>query len=162
MDVMPDMRASALGLTLLLTGCAVPPTVVDFADYHAAPQRYAETDAIVRTDLTTLLANKDALKGRRVELVGQVDYRGHVGFSYWHFYLTDDQGHTLRCYEREYHVDSWAWARTLARKADAEHGTIVVSGRYRPPSGLELDWFDYLGHHVDTDYRPPVFVLPWR
>ena len=153
----------APGLMWLLTGCAAPPIVVNLADYLAAPQRYVAADAVVRTDLASLLANADVLKGRRVELSGQVDYRGHViGFNYWHFYLLDGQGHRLRSYEREYRVDSWVWASTLARKAGADHGTVVVSGRYEPPSDLELDWFDYLGHHVDTDYRPPKVFIPWR
>ncbi len=154
-------RLAAWSLTLALVGCATPPVVVDYAEYRTAPERYAEADAIVRTDLATLLSNADTLAGRRVELAGQVDYRGHFGYFYLLFFLTDVQRQTMRCYEREYRVDSWIWARTLARRADTDDGTLKVAGRYKPPQGLELDWIEYKGHHVDTDYHPPRLLLPW-
>jgi len=152
---------SSLVVALLLSACAAPPVRVDFADYQAAPQKHADDDAIVRTDLATLLANAKLLKGRRVELSGRIDYRGFkIGFNYWHFYLVDDQGHRLRAYEREYRITSWHWADTMARQASAEHAIVKVSGRFEASSDLELDWFEYRDQRIDTDYLP-VQLFAW-
>jgi hypothetical protein len=163
---MRNPRAAALAATLatvasLIAGCASAPVTVDYAEYREEPERYREADAIVRTDLPTLLASGETLEGRQVELSGAVDYRGHTGFFYWHFYLAGPGGERVRCYEREYRVDSWVYARNLARRADSDGGTLKAVGRYEPPLGIELDWIEYDDQHVDTDYMPPRFVLPW-
>lgn len=162
----PSPARSACGCALLvvavlLAGCASAPVVVGYDEYRTDPERYREADAIVRTDLATLLASGEALAGRKVELSGPVDYRGHAGFFYWHFYLTGPGEQRVRCYEREYRVDSWVFARNLVRRADSDAGTATVNGRYKGPFGIELDWIEYDGQRLDTDYRPPRFVLPW-
>ena len=155
-------RLVCLAVLPLLVACAAPPVRVDFADYQTAPQKHADDDAIIRTDLATLLANAKLLKGRRVELRGRLDYRGlQIGFNYWHFYLVDDQGHRLRAYEHEYRITQWAWADSMARLASQKHTTVTVGGRYEWPD-LELDWFDDGEHRVDTDYLPMRLSLPWR
>lgn len=154
-------RFGAAALAALVAGCASAPVVVDYAEYRTDPQRYREADAVVRIDLATLLASGEALAGRKVELSGPVDYRGHTGFFYWHFYLIGPGEQRVRCYEREYRIESWVVPRTFVQRANSDRGTLTVNGRYEPPLGIELDWIAYDGQRFDTDYLPPRLVLPW-
>jgi hypothetical protein len=148
----------------LLIGISCAPVVkTDLKNFMENPEEYKGKSVIITADLKSILANPSAYKSKKIELSGKVTYYRRGNFYPWNFILTDDDKE-IKCYEKKYRVESWIIPVMLVSKAYREKGKITVVGRFnmrRKLPLLELDWIEYKGEIVDTDYIPSGFVSPF-
>ena len=150
-------------LTVLVLGGCAGPVKLSQSDWQADPDQHGERDLIIETTLAEVAADSSAYGDYSVELAGLPEYVGHkVTHPYWHFYLTDAAGNRLLCYERNYRVSHRSVVDRLVRHAQKAGETVTVVGRLKRGGELELDWIDYGNWHLDTDYFPPSFAMPFR
>ncbi len=156
--------ASSLILSFSFIGCAVPLVKTDLKSSLEKPQAYKGITVIFTTDLKSLLADPGSYQGKKVELSGYVKFYGHWGFWTWNFLLKETPpacpaGLKVRCYEREYRIDSWVVPGAMLRRAESHKEKIKVVGKFQNGE-IELDWIEYRGQRIDTDYKPPYVRAP--
>jgi len=146
-----------LGITLAagLFSCAGPVVKTDLQSVEENPDTYKGDQVVIATDLRSVVENPDAYLDKRIELKGFVEYRETPLRPYWHFLLKDEDGRSLKCYERRYNNDVWEWPLTAVRKAKKNKEQLTVVGWLEKGRALELDWVEYDGKTIDTDYLPP-------
>jgi hypothetical protein len=81
-----------------------------------------------------------------------VEYIGFREHFRWNFLLKDAEGRTLRCYERGYAYRAWPRVETVVRDAEAKGLPVTVVGSLESKNALELDWIEYRGNRIDTDF----------
>jgi hypothetical protein len=153
------LLTACLVLSLSLFACA-PLVKTDLKSLKENPQEYEGKTVVVTTDLKSLAEKPEDYLGRKVELTGFVEYNGFRKFHHWNFFLKDEEGRSVRCYEREYRVDAWLWPVVTAKRAARENKPLTIVGRLHPNLMIELDWIEYEGIHIDTDHKPPGFAFP--
>lgn len=141
-------------LALHLIGCT-PLVRTDLKSLQKDPEKYQGKKVIIQTDLKSVLENPADYLGRKIELMGYVKYYGHRGPRGWSFSLKDINGREIICYEREYRVESWTVPCIALRRAERNREQIIVVGKLEKGLELELDWIEYQGQHIDTDFKPP-------
>ncbi|MFH0814025.1 MAG: hypothetical protein V2A69_14490 [Pseudomonadota bacterium] len=158
---MKYFRGWTMGLvfSLSLLGCA-PVVKTDLKSFKENPEAYQGKEVIITTDVKSVVEDPESYLGRKIELKGFVKYNGFRGFSHWNFFLKDEEGRSLRCYEREYRIEAWIWPTTILRRAERENEQLTVVGKLQKGKEIELDWVEYKGQTIDTDYKPPQFPVP--
>jgi len=146
-------------LSLMLFSCA-PMVKTDLKSLNENPEKYKGKWVIITTDLKSVADDPKAYRGKHIELTGYVKLDGFRGINGWSFILKDVAGKSLRCYEREYRVDSWIMPEMALRQAEKENAQVTVVGKFEGGLKIELDWIEYKGQHYDTDYKPPMVLLP--
>jgi hypothetical protein len=142
---------------LFFFGCA-PMVKTDLKSLLADPEKYKGSEVIVTSDIKSVLGDKKAYLGRKVELKGYVEFYGLRRLDPWHFILKDEEGNAVTCYEWEYRVRSWTIPEVTLRQAQKQHQEVTVVGRVES-SRIELDWIEYQGQIIDTDYKPPYIIV---
>ena len=142
---------------LLFFGCA-PVVKTDLKSLLADPEKYKGSEVIVTSDIKSVLQDKKAYRDRKVELKGYVESYDFRRFDPWHFVLKDKEGNAITCYEWEYRVRSWNIPEVILRQAQKKHEEVTVVGRVES-SRIELDWIEYQGQIIDTNYKPPYIIV---
>ncbi|MEC9340878.1 MAG: hypothetical protein VX663_05310 [Pseudomonadota bacterium] len=141
-------RSILLAGLLSLTGCATG--VVQQGMGPAQPQRPALTD---------LAQRPQQYAGQYVVVSGRLEHNAYrSGGGRWGFDLLNEDGSGIRCFERAYRRDSPFPVRQLLRRAGHEAGAIEVAGWVDKSGRLELDWIEYAGMRVDTEFVPRPLV----
>lgn len=145
-------------LFLIVAGCG-PVVRTHLKQFTDNPEEFQGKQVIVSANLNDILDNPEIFMDDRirVEVPGYIKYNGFMGFSHWNLILRDNEGSSIRCYEREYRVDSWNVPRALLLAAERKNERIIVVGRLQKTTELliETDWIEYDGQIIDTDYLPP-------
>jgi len=142
-----------LVLILLLADCA-PLIKIDSQSFIDHPQEYEGKQVIITAELRQIIEAPLLFKGKKVELKGYVEYKGFWGHQRWHFILKDGEGRTLLCYEKGYRTTAWIVPAAVVEKAARTHQQITVVGKLEEDLEIELDWIEYKGLQIDTDYLP--------
>lgn len=154
---------------LLLTACLVlsisliactPLVKTDLKSLNANPDEYKGKRVVLTTDLRSLAEKPEDYLGKDVEVTGYVRPNRLRRYGDWAFVLEDEEGRSVRCYEREYRVDSWIMPTMAVKRAAREKEQLTVVGRVEKDLEIELDWIEYKEYHYDTDYKPPSVY--WR
>jgi len=148
-------------LSLILFSCA-PMVKTDLKSLNENPKKYKGKWVIVTTDLKSVVDNPKGYRGKNIELTGYVklDTFGFTGINDWSFILKDEEGNSLRCYEREYRVYGWIMPEMALRRAEKENEQVTVQGRLEGGLKIELRWIEYKEQHYNTDYKPPIIPFP--
>ena len=158
------MKRLILGLTGLvflmnLFSCAGQEIVkVDLTSFNENPQLYEDKRVILKTDITTLVNDPTPYISKDIEISGFVK-KGTIGLD-WGFYLEDEAGESVKCYESKYRHYPWIRADMAVRKARAVNERMTIVGIFRKNFGIELDWIEYGGEVIDTDYKPYIPTFP--
>ena len=160
------MNRVLMGLTALAIigafSCSPKEIVkVDFEAFNKNPGAYVQKHVIFKTDIETLIENPDRYHAKDVEITGFVR-RGRPAGGFWGFKLQDESGKTLMCYETHYVHAPWINADMTVKKAMANNERITIVGNFRNNLMIELDWIEYTGYTIDTDYKPYVHRIPYR
>lgn len=140
-------------------GCFPPVVRTDLETLIANPEEFYGKEVIVTADFKSVLESPEEYKGRKIEVTGYVDYRGWRGFRAWHFFLSDEEGRKLRCYEGVYRVEGWIIPVVTAKRAARDQNPLTVVGRLEKSMNIELDYIEYEGQYIDTDAKPARFPL---
>ncbi len=160
------MKIKYYGLIMLvvlmgLAGCAPKEMVqVDLASFNENPDEYKDKRPIIKTDIDTLLKNPDFFDRKEVMLSGFVK-TVNPPWIYWEFKLVDDQGQMVGCYETNYRDTPWVWAENTVRRAQYYNEKISIVGVFKKSDHVELDWIEFRGKIVDTDFTPPHIPYPY-
>ncbi|HNR12942.1 MAG TPA: hypothetical protein PLG17_10190 [Thermodesulfobacteriota bacterium] len=152
---------ACLMLSGLLLGCAGPLVRTDLQTFQQHPEQFKGKQVVITASLEEIYTHRDAYSAKKVEITGTVTRKGFWGPPDWDFFLTDNQGRTLRCYERTYRVDAWIIPVMAIKRAERENSTVTVVGKLEQDLDIELDWFEYQGQHYDTDHLPASVPLPF-
>ena len=145
-------------LSISLLSCA-PLVKTDLKSLTKDPEKYRGKRVIITTDLKSLVENPAPYVGKQVELTGNVEGEDRKS-NYWNFILKDEEGRTVKCYEREYRVDTWIVPKMAVRQAERNNEKITVVGRLKAGLRIELDRIEYKGQTIDTDHKSPAFPTP--
>ena len=150
-----------LALSISFLSCAPLPVVkTDLKSLSEDPEKYQGKEVIITTDLKSLVENPAPYLGRKIELRGYVEY-GLRRFGDWTFVLKDEEGRAITCYEREYRIRAWIIPTMAVRRAERNDEKITVVGMLQGDPRIELDWIEYDGEIIDTDYKPPRILITW-
>ena len=150
------IRVSAIVLPLSLFCCA-PLVKTDLKSLNENPEEYHGKRVVVTTDLRSIVEKPEDYLGKKIELTGYVKYNGFRDFSHWNFLLKDEEGRSVRCYEREYRLDAWIWPVVALRRAEKKNEQLTIVGKLHKGLEIELDWIEYEGVKINTDHKPPGF-----
>ena len=161
---MNRLLSGLTGLIILISliSCAGREIVkVDLTHFNENPQLYQDKRVIFKTDIKTLTNAPTPYFSKDIEISGFVHKRS-PGFD-WGFYLEDEEGMRVKCYERKYRHSPWIRADMAVRKARNLKKRMIIVGVFRKHGGIELDWIEYGGENIDTDYKPyvPRFPIWW-
>jgi hypothetical protein len=147
-------------LTAYLAGCA-PKEIVrtDLATVHANPEAYEDKRVILKTEIAELINNPTPYDSEEIEVSGVVS-KDSPGLD-WGFYLEDESGMRVECYEDEYRYSPWFMADMVVNQARASHENMTVVGYFEQGFGIELNWIEYQGQTIYTNYKPDVPVIPF-
>ena len=149
----------AMLASCLLGGCAAPLKLTE-SEWRAGPEAFGQRELIIETSLDNVVATPAAFGRHSVQLSGHPEYVGHrIDHPYWYFYLTDESGSRLLCYEQNYRLTHRSVVERLLRRAQSLGEPVTVGGRLKRGGELELDWIDYGAWHLDTDYHPPSLLI---
>jgi hypothetical protein len=146
-------------LYLNLFACAQQLVKTDLISLNENPEEYKGKEVVVIADLQDIFNDLEAYLGRKVELTGFVELDGFTGFNRWSFVLKDNEGRSARCYERGYRIDAWKIPEVALRRAERKNEKVVVVGDLQKGKRIELDWIEYEGQIINTDYKPPRFFF---
>jgi hypothetical protein len=148
-------------LMAYLAGCA-PKEIVraELTSVRANPEAYKDKRVILKTEIVELVNNPEPYDSEEIEVSGVVG-KDSPGLD-WGFYLEDESGMRLECYEREYRNSPWIVADTAVNRARASHENMTVVGFFEKGFGIELTWIEYQGQTIYTDYKPDEFVVPFQ
>ncbi|RLA93934.1 MAG: hypothetical protein DRG25_03570 [Deltaproteobacteria bacterium] len=142
-----------LVLSLILNSCA-PLVKTDLQSLKDNPEKYQGKIVIITTDIKSVFEAPEAYLGKKIELKGYVEYKGFRELRNWNFILKDKEGRSIRCYEREYRVEAWIIPVMAIRKAARNNQQLTVVGKLQKGLKIELDWIEYEGLTIDTDFKP--------
>ena len=145
-----------------LCSCLGPVVKTDLQSFNANPEDFEGKEVIITADLGTVVEDPEAYLYKKIELKGYVEYKESWIGPYWNFTLIDEDGNSVTCYERWYRTDIWRWPLTAVRQARNKNEQLTVVGRFQKGRTLELDWIEYDGGIMDTDYLPPRIHFPSR
>ncbi len=128
-------------------------------NYLQNPEAYKEKKVIIVASIKDVCKNSDPLIGKEIKLEGFVKYIGFRCYPYWNFILMDKEGNSIKCYEREYRVEAWIIPIMALKEAEKRKEMIIAVGKLEKKGLLELDWIEYRGEIIDTDYKPPSVSL---
>jgi hypothetical protein len=144
-----------LAIVLGLFGCASQPIVkTDLDNFNKNIDSYQGKEVIITTDLENLFEDPKPYVNRKLELRGYVEYNGFNSFRAWNFMLKDEEGRSLRCYERSYRLEAWSMPVAAIRKAEEEQLEITIVGKLELGQNVELDWIEVDGQRFNTDIKP--------
>jgi len=155
MTVMKKIMILNMGLvfSIFLWGCAPKEMVrTDLKSLLENPEAYEDKMVVVTTDIKSLIENPMPYVHRLVEVSGFVEY-GRKGFE-WYFILKDEDGRGITCYERTYRNSPWIRADMAVRAAERENKKMIAAGILEKSKRIELDWIEWNGEYIDTDYKP--------
>jgi len=127
--------------------------------YLQNPKAYKGKKVIIVASIKDVLKNPSPLIGKKIKVKGFVKYIGFRGYPYWNFILMDKEGNSIRCYEKEYRVQAWIVPIMAVKEAEKKNEIIIAVGKLKKKGLLELDWIEYRGEVIDTDYKPPSVSL---
>lgn len=153
---MKNILISLMGIVFAgsLFSCAGQVVKTDLQSVEENPDAYKGKRVVITTDLKSLAEKPEDYLEKKVELKGFAEYREGPLRPYWHFVLKDEEGRSLKCYERNYHNYVWEWPLMTVRKAKRNKEQLTVVGRFEKRGVLELDWIEYDGETINTDYVP--------
>ena len=124
----------------------------DLDTYLAHREAYKRKRVVFTTDLEDLLNRYELYQDKEVELSAPVSYFGKEGFSTFYLNLTKD-GKQIRAYEDNYkqYVDRDALQLLLWARSDG--GEVTVRGKLKE-NGIELMQLAYNDYVIDTNVRP--------
>ncbi len=147
---------ASLMVLFTLSSCAPREIVkVDLLSLNENPEEYEDKRVIITTDIENIAKDPEPYFSKDVELSGFVG-RDSSKLD-WEFLLENEEGSSVRCYESEYRIYPWIRADMAIRKARIKDEKITVVGVFKKGFGIELDWIEYEGQIIDTDYRPYRF-----
>lgn len=146
-------------LTAYLAGCA-PKEIVrtDLATIHANPEAYEDKRVILKTEIAELINNPTPYDSEEIEVSGVVG-KDFPGLD-WGFYLEDESGMRVECYETNYILISYFEADLAVNNARESHEKMTVVGFFKDGFGIELSWIEYQGKTIYTNYMPNIRVVP--
>ncbi len=138
---------------MLLNGCHK--TVrTDLETLRENPDKFQGKEVVIVTEIEDVKRNPQPYLQKEVQLQGQVEYMGFREHFRWNFLLKDAEGRALRCYEREYAYRVSSRVELTVREAEKEGEPLTVVGSLENGNELELDWIEYRGDRIDTDFVP--------
>ena len=142
----------------IFSGCSSPPVKMDLNTFLEDPEEYAGKFVIITATIKDLFDDPDSYLYHKVEVSGFVEYRESWVGPYWNFTLKEKpEGEiSLSCYENRYRPDVWIWPLNAVRQAAHYKKELTVVGTFHKRMTLELDWIDYGGQQIYTDFLPPV------
>jgi hypothetical protein len=144
---------AGVAVIFTLNSCATSEIVrVDLTHFNENPEEFEDKRVIIKTDIEAITKNPEPYLSKDIELSGFVK-KGSFGFD-WGFLLEDEEGLSVKCYERKYRLSPWVRADMAVRKARIKNEKITIVGEIRKNFGIELDWIEYEGEVIDTDYKP--------
>ena len=122
-----------LAVLMTLISCAGREIVkLDLTSFNENPQLYQDKRVIFKTDIKTLTNAPKPYFSKDIEISGFVHKR-FPGFD-WGFYLEDEEGMRVKCYERKYRHSPWIRADMAVRKArNLKKRMIIVENRFAFP-----------------------------
>jgi len=158
---MKKLLAFIMGMIFFMSLSTCAPVVkTDLKSLNEEPEKYQGKRVIIITDLAGLYENLTPYLGRKIELSGHVEYKRTKGIYYWNFILKDEDRRTVICYERNYRVRPWLTPVYAVKKAERYNQKITVAGKLQERLRIELDWIEYEGDTIDTNYVPPHIQFP--
>ena len=144
-----------LGLmTMLNLNCCVTKEIIklDLASYNENTEAYKDKRVIITTDIASLINDPTPFYSKDVEISGVINNRP-MGLE-WGFYLEDEAGLNIKCYERTYRHSPWIRADNVVKRARRNHDRIMIVGVFSRLHDIELDWIEVGGEIIDTNYKP--------
>ena len=143
-----------------LLSCATPVVKTDLKSLQENPESYKGKKVIVIADIKSVVETPEPYLNKKIEITGYVKVDGFRWGGDWSFVLHDDNGHEVKCYEREYRVTSWTMPEMALKQAEKEKGRVTVVGKFEKRLKIELDWIEYKDRHFDTDFKPSQILFP--
>jgi hypothetical protein len=146
-------------LTAYLAGCA-PKEIVrtDLATVHANPEVYKDKRVILKTEIMELINNPIPYDSEEIEVSGVVG-KDSPGLD-WGFYLEDETGKRVECYETNYRLISYFEADLAVYNARESHDKMTAVGFFKDGFGIELSWIEYQGKTIYTNYISNIRIIP--
>ena len=145
-----------LGLitVLILNCCGGTKEIIklDLARYNEDPGAYEDKRVIITTDIATLTNDPTPFYSKEVEISGIINNRP-FGLE-WGFYLEDENGLSVKCYEKTYRHSPWLRADNAVKRARRNNERITIVGVFSRLHDIELDWIEVGGEIIDTNYKP--------
>ncbi len=138
--VIKSLSALLLGVLLLssLDGCASKELVkTDLKSFLENPEAYEDKWVIITTEIRTLTENPTPYISRTISLTGFVEYGPKE--SGLHFFMEDEEGRSILCYEREYKYRPWVTPHMVVKLAESRNENLTVVGRLEKILKIELD-----------------------
>lgn len=132
---------------------------VDLNSFNENPEIYENKRVVFKTDIKTLINDPTLYHFKDVEITGYVKREIHSRAP-WKFKLVDDEGVSVKCYEMRYTNYPWHQADFAVKRARHSNESMTVVGTFRKNATIELDWIEYDGQTIDTDYKPYVHRFP--
>jgi hypothetical protein len=125
---------------------------LDLTSFNENPEAYAGKRVIITTDIASLLNNPTPYYHKDIEISGFIN-KTLFGLD-WGFYLEDETGLSIKCYERNYRHYPWRRADMAVKRARRNKENITIVGVFGKLHDIELDWIEVGGETIDTDYKP--------
>ena len=133
---------------------------LDLTSFNENPEAYAGKRVIITTDIASLLNNPTPYYYKDIEISGFIN-KTLFGLD-WGFYLEDETGLSIKCYERNYRHSPWSQADMAVKRARRNKKNITIVGVFGKLHDIELDWIEIEGRIIDTDYKPYSPARPFR
>ena len=155
------MAFAGLAVLINLNCCATTEIVkLDLTSFNENPEAYADKRVIITTDISTLINDPTPYYYKDIEISGLIN-KTLIGLD-WGFYLEDEAGLSVRCYERTYRHSPWLRANMAVKRARMNKENITIVGVFGKRKDIELDWIEVGGEIIDTDYKPNLPDYPFR
>ena len=147
------MVVTSLAVLMNLNCCTTKEIVrLDLTSFNENPEAYADKRVIITTDIASLINNPTPYFYKDIEISGFIN-KALIGLD-WGFYLEDEAGLSVRCYERTYRHSPWLRADMAVKRAWRNKENITIVGVFGKLHDIELDWIEHEGVHIDTDLKP--------
>ena len=153
----------AMVLSILSAPCCAVKEIVktDLNSFNQDPEQYKDKRVIITTEIESILKDPTSFIKRDIEISGLVR-RNPRGFE-WGFSIRDEKGNSLECYETEYRISPWLRVDQAIKRAELKKEKVTVVGKLGTGLQIELDWIEYEGDVMDTDFKPNTgfYWLRW-
>ena len=123
------LLTACLFLSISLITCTAPLVKTDLKSLNETPAHYEGKRVVDTTDLKSLAEEPEDYLDKDIEVTGYVRPNRLRRYGDWAFVLEDEEGRSVRCYEREYRVDSWIMPTMAIKRAAREKEQVTVVGR---------------------------------
>jgi hypothetical protein len=141
-------------MAVLGLNCCGPKEIIklDLASYEEDPEAYKDKRVIIATDIASLINDPTLFYYKDIQISGIINNRP-IGLD-WGFYLENEDGLSVKCYEKTYRHSPWSRADNAVKRARRNSAKITIVGVFSELHDIELDWIDIGGEIINTNYKP--------